>query len=87
MSDTKRNSDFLKFINKTSIRKNSLPDIDITGLTLSGYRVIRKMRISSGEADIYGCVEASGADGGTGGDITHIIKVFRRKGGGQARGI
>lgn len=79
MSDTKRNSDFLKFINKTSIRKNSLPDIDITGLTLSGYRVIRKMRISSGEADIYGCIEDSGTDGGAGEEITHIIKFFRRK--------
>ncbi|WP_274968895.1 DUF6273 domain-containing protein [Succinimonas amylolytica] len=79
MSETNSSNDFLNLINRTSAQDESLFCPDVTGLTLSGFRVLEKLRVESGEADLYICRRDSGEYSWTmNSNERYVLKIFRR---------
>ena len=52
--------DFLSFISQTAAPDDFQGNYDITGLVLSGYRVLERILVNSGVADVYRCCRLSG---------------------------
>ncbi len=51
--------DFLSFISKTAVQDDFQGNYDITGLVLSGYRVLERILVNSGICDVYRCCRVS----------------------------
>ena len=50
---------FLNYISKTAVHDDFQGNYDITGLVLSGYRVLERILVNSGICDVYRCCRVS----------------------------
>ena len=79
MSERNLSNDFLNLINRTSAEDLTLGCPDVTGLVLSGYRVLEKLKVESGEADLYICRRIGGEYSWTvSTSDRYMLKLFRR---------
>ena len=61
-------------VSATVIRSDSGRSTDLTGQTISGYRITEALNTAAGEADLYKCHKAANPGAGT-----YVFKIFRRE--------